>query len=128
MSHDSNCIFCRIVAGQIPSKKVHEDEELLVFHDINPWAPVHVLIVPKVHVASLAAAGPEHEALLGRMLALAPRLMQQLGVVNGFRVVVNTGRDGGQEVDHLHVHVMGGRAPGSRGEAAPARARAGALT
>ena len=60
MSHDSNCIFCRIVAGQIPSKKVHEDEELLVFHDINPWAPVHVLIVPKVHVASLAAAGPEH--------------------------------------------------------------------
>ncbi|MCC7099012.1 MAG: histidine triad nucleotide-binding protein [Rubrivivax sp.] len=115
MSHDPNCIFCRIVAGQIPSKKVHEDEELLVFHDINPWAPVHVLIVPKVHVASLAAAGPEHEALLGRMLALAPRLMQQLGVVNGFRVVVNTGRDGGQEVDHLHVHVMGGPRPWLKG-------------
>lgn len=115
MSTDPNCIFCKIVAGQIPSKKVHEDEELLVFHDINPWAPVHVLIVPKAHVSSLDATGPEHEALLGRMLTLAPRLMKQLGVVNGFRVVINTGRDGGQEVDHLHVHVMGGPRPWVRG-------------
>ncbi|HNT40185.1 MAG TPA: histidine triad nucleotide-binding protein [Rubrivivax sp.] len=115
MSSDPNCIFCKIVAGQIPSRKVHEDEELLVFHDINPWAPVHVLIVPRVHVASLAATGPEHEALLGRMLTLAPKLMQQLGVTNGFRVVVNTGRDGGQEVDHLHVHVMGGPRPWLKG-------------
>lgn len=115
MGSDPNCIFCKIVAGQIPSRKVHEDEELLVFHDINPWAPVHVLIVPRVHVASLAATGPEHEALLGRMLTLAPKLMQQLGVTNGFRVVVNTGRDGGQEVDHLHVHVMGGPRPWLKG-------------
>lgn len=115
MSTDPNCIFCKIVAGQIPAQKVHEDDALVVFHDINPWAPVHVLIVPKVHVASLSVAGPGHEPLLGRMLALAPRLMQQLGVVNGFRVVVNTGRDGGQEVDHLHMHVMGGPRPWARG-------------
>ncbi|MCC7150485.1 MAG: histidine triad nucleotide-binding protein [Rubrivivax sp.] len=115
MSTDSNCIFCKIVAGAIPSKKAYEDAELLVFHDINPWAPVHVLIVPKRHIASLADTGVADEALLGRMLALAPRLMQQLGVANGFRVVVNTGRDGGQEVDHLHVHVMGGPRPWTRG-------------
>ena len=115
MSADPNCIFCRIVAGQIPARKVHEDDELLVFHDIHPWAPVHVLVVPKQHVASLAEVGPEHEALLGRMLGLAPRLMKQLGVDNGFRLVVNTGADGGQEVHHLHMHVMGGPRPWLRG-------------
>lgn len=115
MSADPNCIFCRIVAGQIPAKKVHEDDELLVFHDIHPWAPVHVLVVPKQHIASLAEVGPEHNALLGRMLGLAPRLMKQLGVDNGFRVVVNTGADGGQEVHHLHMHVMGGPRPWLRG-------------
>ena len=115
MSADPNCIFCKIVAGQIPAKKVHEDDELLVFHDINPWAPVHVLVIPKAHIASLADVGPEHDALLGRMLGLAPRLMQQLGVSNGFRCVVNTGRDGGQEVGHLHLHVMGGPRPWVKG-------------
>ena len=115
MNADPDCIFCRIVAGQIPAKKVFEDEELLVFHDIHPWAPVHVLVVPKVHIASLAEAGPEHEALLGRMLGLAPRLMRQLGVENGFRTVINTGRDGGQEVQHLHMHVLGGPRPWLRG-------------
>lgn len=112
---DPNCIFCKIVAGQIPARKVHEDDELLVFHDINPWAPVHVLMIPRQHVATLYDAGPEHEALLGRMLALAPRVMRDLGVSNGFRVVVNTGRDGGQEVWHLHMHVMGGPRPWSKG-------------
>jgi histidine triad (HIT) family protein len=115
MKHDPNCIFCKIAAGQIPAKKVYEDEELLVFHDINPWAPVHVLLIPKQHVATLADAGPEHEALLGRMLALAPRLMRDLGVTNGFRVVVNNGPDGGQEVYHLHMHVMGGPRPWAKG-------------
>ncbi len=75
MNVDPNCIFCKIVAGQIPAKKAYEDEELLAFHDIHPWAPVHVLIIPKQHIATLADVGPEHEALLGRMLALAPRLM-----------------------------------------------------
>ena len=115
MSHDPNCIFCKIIAGQIPSKKVYEDEELLAFHDINPWAPVHVLIIPKDHVASLADTTAQHEALLGRMLGLAPRLMRDLGVSNGFRTVVNTGSDGGQEVYHLHMHVFGGPRPWKRG-------------
>jgi histidine triad (HIT) family protein len=112
---DPDCIFCKIVAGQIPAKRVHEDEELLVFHDIHPWAPVHVLVIPKLHVATLYDVGPEHEALLGRMLALAPRLMRQLGVEDGFRTVVNTGRNGGQEVFHLHMHVLGGPRPWARG-------------
>jgi len=115
MNADPDCIFCKIVAGQIPAKKVFEDEELLVFHDIHPWAPVHVLVVPRMHIASLADVGPAHEALLGRMLGLAPRLMRQLGVDNGFRTVVNTGRDGGQEVPHLHMHVLGGPRPWLRG-------------
>ena len=95
---DPNCIFCKIVAGQIPSRKVFEDEELLAFHDIHPWAPVHVLLIPKQHIATLADVGPEHDALLGRMLGLAPRLMKQLGGTGGFRTVVNTGANRRQEV------------------------------
>jgi histidine triad (HIT) family protein len=115
MNADPDCIFCKIVAGQIPASKVFEDEELLAFHDIHPWAPVHVLVIPKLHIASLAEVGPQHDALLGRMLGLAPRLMKELGVVNGFRTVVNTGRDGGQEVPHLHMHVFGGPRPWAKG-------------
>jgi histidine triad (HIT) family protein len=115
MSTDPNCIFCKLVSGRIPANKVYEDEELLSFHDIEPWAPVHVLIIPKAHIAALSDVGPEHEALLGRMLGLAPRLMRQLGVSNGFRTVINTGRDGGQEVPHLHMHVMGGPRPWLKG-------------
>jgi histidine triad (HIT) family protein len=115
MSSDPNCIFCKIIAGQIPSKKAYEDEELLAFHDINPWAPVHVLIIPKLHIASLAEVGAEHAPLLGRMLALAPRLMKELGVTNGFRSLINTGPDGKQEVYHLHLHVMGGPRPWAKG-------------
>ncbi len=115
MNADPDCIFCKIVAGQIPAKKVYEDEELIAFNDIHPWAPVHVLIIPRTHIASLADVGPEHDALLGRLLGLAPRLMKQLGVHNGFRTVVNTGRDGGQEVQHLHMHVLGGPRPWLRG-------------
>ncbi len=115
MTIDANCIFCRIVAGQIPAKKAFEDDELLAFHDIHPWAPVHVLVIPKVHIATLANSGPEHAAMLGRMLALAPRLMRELGVTNGFRTLINTGPDGGQEVYHLHMHVMGGPRPWVKG-------------
>ncbi len=115
MNHDPNCIFCKITAGQIPSRKVHEDDELVVFHDIAPWAPVHVLIVPKEHIPSMADVQDTHTAMLGRMTALAPRLMRQLGVSNGFRIVVNTGPDGGQEVGHLHMHVMGGPRPWAKG-------------
>jgi histidine triad (HIT) family protein len=115
MSADPNCIFCKIVAGQIPSKKVFEDEDLLAFHDIHPWAPVHILVIPKRHIASMVEVGPEHQALLGRMLAVTPRLMKELGVTNGFRHVINTGPDGLQEVPHLHLHVMGGPRPWSKG-------------
>lgn len=118
-AHDPDCIFCKIVAGQIPSRKVYEDEELLAFHDIAPWAPVHFLVVPKAHIPSLAHLQPGHEALLGRIVALAPRLALEQGCnpypAGGFRVVINTGAEGGQEVDHLHVHVMGGPRPWSRG-------------
>jgi histidine triad (HIT) family protein len=115
MSADPDCIFCRIVAGSIPSKKVYEDAELLVFHDIHPWAPVHVLVIPKEHIATHYDVRPEHDALLGRMLGLAPRLMRELGVVNGFRTLINTGPDGRQEVPHLHMHVMGGPRPWAKG-------------
>ena len=115
MHTDPNCIFCKIVAGQIPSKKAYEDEHVLAFHDINPWAPVHVLLIPKEHIATLADVGPEHQEVLGRILVLAPRLMKDLGVTNGFRTVINTGADGGQEVWHLHVHAYGGPRPWKKG-------------
>ncbi len=116
MSHDPNCIFCKIVAGQIPSRKVHEEDDLIAFHDIAPWAPQHILIIPKAHIESLYDTTPEqHEKLLGRMLALAPVLMKQLGVTGGFRVMVNNGPDGRQEVPHLHVHAMGGPRPWAKG-------------
>ena len=116
-----NCVFCKIAAGTIPSKKVFEDEELIAFHDINPAAPVHVLIVPKQHIPSLAACTESHVALLGKMMLLAPRLAQQLGCgydaagngegKGGFKTLFNTGPDGGQEVYHLHLHMFGGPHP-----------------
>ncbi len=112
---DPNCIFCRIVAGQIPSRKAFEDEELLAFHDINPWAPVHLLIIPKQHIATHADVAAEHERLLGKMLLLAPKLALEHGAANGFRSIINTGRDGGQEVYHLHLHVIGGPRPWKQG-------------
>ena len=115
MSIDSTCIFCKIIAGQIPARKAFEDDELIVFHDIAPWAPVHVLVIPKLHIATLYEVQPEHAPLLGRMLALAPTLMRQLGVVNGFRTLINTGEDGRQAVQHLHMHVMGGPRPWLKG-------------
>ncbi len=114
-AHDPNCIFCKIVEGKIPSKKVYEDERVLAFHDINPWAPVHILMVPKRHIASMTDVTVEDAGLLGHIMAMSPRLMRELGVVNGFRHVVNTGADGHQEVGHLHVHVMGGPRPWLRG-------------
>jgi histidine triad (HIT) family protein len=111
----TDCIFCKIATGQIPAKKAYEDDEIVVFHDIHPWAPVHVLMVPKDHIASMVDVTAAHAGLLGRMLALSPRLMAELGVTNGFRHVINTGRDGGQEVGHLHVHLMGGPRPWAKG-------------
>ena len=115
MKLEPNCIFCKIVAGQIPAKKVHEDEHVIAFHDIHPWAPVHVLIVPKDHIVSMADVTDAHQALMGHMMVLAPKLMRDLGVGNGFRQVINTGADGGQEVMHLHLHVFGGPRPWNKG-------------
>ncbi len=118
-AHDDNCIFCKIAAGKIPSRKVYEDDELFVFDDINPWAPVHFLMIPKAHIPSMAQVGPEHAALLGRMMALAPGLALEKGCrpypEGGFRIVANTGAEGGQEVHHLHIHVMGGPRPWAKG-------------
>ncbi len=115
MSHDPNCIFCKIVEGKIPARKAYEDDELLVFHDIAPWAPVHLLLIPKEHVPTMYELEERHAPLLGRMLSMAPRLMREHGVTNGFRTVINTGRDGLQEVGHVHMHVMGGPRPWAKG-------------
>ncbi len=119
MTTDSHCIFCKIVAGAIPSRKVYEDDDIFAFHDIHPWAPVHFLLIPKAHIASMAQIGPGHDALLGRMMALAPKLALQEGCrpypEGGFRIVCNTGAEGGQEVQHLHLHVMGGPRPWLKG-------------
>ena len=109
MSQD--CIFCRIVRGEIPSRKVHEDDDMIVFHDINPSAAVHFLIVPKVHVENLYDADLSHQAVLGRMLGMAGQLARSQGLDDGFRTIINTGRVGRQEVYHLHIHVLGGPEP-----------------
>ena len=114
MSHDPNCVFCRIVRGELPAKKVYEDDDVVVFPDIHPIAPVHLLMVPKDHFVHLGDAGDHREALLGKMLLLAPRLAREQGATNGFRVIINNGPDGGQEVHHLHVHVLGGPRPWKR--------------
>lgn len=107
----SDCIFCKIVAGQIPSRKVYEDEDVLAFHDIHPAAPVHFMLIPKAHVDSLAECTDAHRDILGKILLLAPKLAKEQGLDNGFRTMINTGKGGGQEVFHLHVHVLGGAGP-----------------
>ncbi|MEI6547579.1 MAG: histidine triad nucleotide-binding protein [Burkholderiales bacterium] len=109
MAHD--CIFCRIVRGEIPSRKVYEDDDILAFHDINPATPVHFLIIPKIHVENLYDADMGHQAVLGKILGMAGELARQQGLDDGFRTVINTGRIGKQEVYHLHLHVLGGPEP-----------------
>ncbi|MDX9698402.1 MAG: histidine triad nucleotide-binding protein [Rhodocyclaceae bacterium] len=104
----SDCLFCRIVSGEIPSRKIYEDEHVLAFHDINPVAPVHFLVIPKLHISSMAALGPEHVETMGRVMTVAGKLAQEQGCTDGFRTIINTGRVGRQEVYHLHVHVLGG--------------------
>jgi histidine triad (HIT) family protein len=116
-----NCIFCKIAAKQIPSKNVYEDDDLIAFHDINPAAPVHLLIIPKQHIATLADCTDTHAGLLGKMLLLAPKLAQEHGCgytveaggakAGGYKTLFNIGPDGGQEVYHLHMHVIGGPRP-----------------
>ena len=116
-----NCIFCKIVAKQIPSSIVYEDDDMLAFKDINPAAPVHLLIIPKQHVATLSDCGAEHADVLGKMLALAPKLAAEHGVgvtidaegkrTGGYKTLINSGPNGGQEVYHLHLHMYGGPRP-----------------
>jgi histidine triad (HIT) family protein len=107
----SDCIFCKIVEGKIPSRKVYEDAEMLAFHDINPQAPVHFMIIPKRHIDSLAECGEPDAPVLGHMFALAGRLAREQGATDGFRTIVNTGRVGRQDVYHLHIHILGGGEP-----------------
>ena len=106
-----NCIFCKIARGEIPSKKVYEDAEIFAFHDINPQAPVHFMVIPKRHIAALSDATLDDAALLGRMLAMSGRLAREQGLPDGYRTIINTGRIGRQEVMHLHMHVLGAPEP-----------------
>jgi len=111
MTSDANCIFCKIVRGEIPAKKVHEDAHILAFHDVRPQAPVHILVIPKEHVPTLYDADVRHREALGRMLAAAGELARKEGAADGFRIIINTGRVGHQEVYHVHMHVLGGPEP-----------------
>ena len=108
---DPNCVFCKIVRGEIPSRKVYEDADILALHDIQPVAPVHFMVVPKKHVASLYELTPEDAPVMGRIMTLAGRLAREQGAEDGFRTIVNTGRVGRQEVPHVHLHVIGGPEP-----------------
>jgi histidine triad (HIT) family protein len=115
MSHDPNCLFCKISQGLIPSQKVYEDEEIYAFKDINPAAPIHFLMIPKKHISMLAEVTLEDTQLLGKMMVLAPKIALQAGArsgkAGGFKVLINNGADGGQEVYHMHMHVLAGPRP-----------------
>jgi histidine triad (HIT) family protein len=110
MAADTDCLFCRIVAGTLPSTKVHEDDLVVAFRDIAPRAPTHILVIPRDHIASAADLTEEHGRLLGRLFATAAELARSEGIADhGYRLVSNVGRWGGQTVDHLHFHLLGGR-------------------
>jgi histidine triad (HIT) family protein len=104
-----DCVFCKIVDGKIPCNKIFEDEDIVAFHDIRPVAPVHFMVIPKLHIASLAQVDLGHQMLLGKMLALGSKLAVGQGCDDGWRTIINTGRVGRQEVYHLHMHIVGGK-------------------
>ncbi|MBQ7862756.1 MAG: histidine triad nucleotide-binding protein [Clostridia bacterium] len=104
-----DCIFCKIAAGEIPAKKAYEDESVVAFYDLEPQAPVHILIIPKEHIASCAEITAENSAVVAHIFEVAAKLGKELGLDNGYRIVNNCGADGGQTVHHLHFHFMGGR-------------------
>jgi len=109
----SDCIFCKLASGEIPTTVVYQDEEVFAFNDMSPQAPVHVLIIPKKHIASVAELADTDAGLIGRMFTVARDIAVKLGIAeNGYRLVVNTGNDGGQSVKHLHAHLLGGKAMG----------------
>ncbi len=107
-----DCVFCKIVAGEIPSKKAYEDDVCLAFYDLEPQAPVHVLLIPKQHIGSISEITEANSAVVAHIFEVAGRLAKELGLENGYRVVSNCGEDGGQSVPHLHFHLLGGRAMG----------------
>jgi len=112
---NSDCIFCQIAQGKIPSETAYEDDELIAFKDINPLAPVHLVVIPKIHLRSLNDVTPENEQLIGHLFGVIRRLAEEFGVAeSGYRVVTNTGTDGGQVVGHLHFHLLGGQALNAR--------------
>jgi histidine triad (HIT) family protein len=105
-----DCIFCKIVAGQLPADKVYQDEWVTAFRDIHPLAPTHILIIPNAHLSSMNDMTTEYEAAAGRMLTVVPELAKQEGIAeSGYRLIANTGADGGQEVMHIHLHLLGGQ-------------------
>ena len=106
-----NCVFCKIAMGELPSRKLYEDDEVLAFYDIHAQAPVHFMLIPKEHVVSLIQVNDSHQQVLGKMMVLASKLAKEQGLTEGFRVIVNSGAIAGQEVFHLHIHVAGGNKP-----------------
>ena len=107
-----DCIFCKIVNGDIPSNKVYEDDTVLAFHDIAPQMPVHVIVIPKMHIASATEVNEENSAVIGHIFEVIPKIAKDLGLDNGFRIINNCGKDGGQTVGHIHFHILGGRTLG----------------
>jgi histidine triad (HIT) family protein len=106
----SDCLFCRIAAGEVPAARVHDDETVIAFRDINPQAPTHILVIPREHIGSAADLTPAQDALWGHLLHVAQRLAASEGIdATGYRIVTNVGRGGGQTVGHLHLHLLGGR-------------------
>ena len=109
-----DCIFCKIVKGDIPSNKVYEDDTVLAFHDIAPQMPVHIIVIPKTHIASAAEVNEDNSAVIGHIFEVIPKIAKDLGLDNGFRIINNCGKDGGQTVGHLHFHLLGGRDLGAK--------------
>ena len=107
-----DCIFCKIVNGDIPSNKVYEDDTVLAFHDIAPQMPVHVIVIPKMHIASAAEVNEDNSAVIGHIFEVIPKIAKDLGLDNGFRIINNCGKDGGQTVNHIHFHILGGKTLG----------------
>lgn len=104
-----DCIFCKIIAGEIPSKKAYEDEHILAFHDVAPQAPVHILVIPKEHIPSVDGISADNSAVVAKIFETIPRIAREAGLTNGYRVITNCGDDACQSVKHLHFHIMGGK-------------------
>ena len=108
----SDCVFCKIIAGEIPSTKVYEDDQCLAFRDLDPKAPTHILVIPKVHIQSVDAVSPANSAVVAHIFETIPGIMKEQGITSGYRIITNIGADAGQTVPHLHFHVLGGKVMG----------------